>query len=206
MKPKKLPKWAIPVAVAAAVGIIVISKKRKPSHSNATEPGSEGLSNQSFIPVTGENVPGAGANYYPSQSSNSNESVLVNFLKEQNEERTTQRFEERQEGTAALEREQSFFADLISSLNTGGGAPTSNGAPGISVAPAPEAATPPTPPPYTPPPTVAPSIACPASYPIYNPANGAPGPHSCWRYSRDKCSGGKFKHAYEDGHYVCATV
>jgi hypothetical protein len=215
MKPKgkKLPKWAIPVGIAAAVAIFIVLRK-KPAKGKATEPGAEGLTNQSFIPVTSENVSGAGASYYPTTPAN-NENLLVNFLKEQNEESAATRKEQQVENRESIERERNFFETILSNLGTGGGAPTAGGPAGVTVAPAPEAATPPTPQPVvaptpapTPAPPAPPKAKCPSDFPDWNPANGAPAPHSCYKYSRERCNNKAYpyKHVYQDGHVVCSPV
>lgn len=205
----KLPKWAIPVGIAVALAAIIVLKKRK-STGKATEPGAEGLTNQSFIPVTGENVAGMGTPFGGSSGSSNNEGLLTNFLKEQQQENTVRQGEERVANRESIEREQSFFQQIISNLGTGGGAPNSSGAPGTTTAPAPPATTPgPSPPPYTPPPAPPPAPPAPSCGPgwIWNPADGAPGPHSCWKYSRDRCPAPRiYKHVYQDGHVVCAST
>jgi hypothetical protein len=206
----KLPKWAIPVGIAGIFAVIIVLRKRKPAAGNATEPGAEGLTNQSFIPVTGENVAGVGAGNYGSSSSSNNEAFLREFLREQKEEGTVRRQEEKGEQQGIREREQSFYEKIFANLGTGGGAPASSGAPGISVAPPPEAAPAPSPPPASPPPPAPapPAPKCSGEFGIWNPANGAPSPHSCYKYSRDRCADKRwpYKHVYGDGHVVCSPV
>jgi hypothetical protein len=156
MKPKtpsgkKPPKWVIPTAVIGLVALVYIMRRKKPATTgNATEPGTEGLSNQSFIPVTGENVAGMGTPF--GSGTSETDSFITNFLKEQQQEMGLRRTEEKQETREAKQTEREFYERLMSNLGTGGGAPTNSGSPGTTVAPPPEAAVPVTPPPATPPP------------------------------------------------------
>lgn len=204
---KKLPKWAIPVGIAGVLALVIVLRKKKGTSSSATEPGAQGLTNQSFIPVTGENVAGVGAGNYGEHTSTNNEAYLREFLKEQNEEGRTRRAEEKVEGQTTREREQSFYEKIIGNLGAGGGAPSSQGAPGTTTAPPETHAAPPSPSPQPQPPAPpappTPVASCPPGW-KHNPAYGAPSPHSCYHESRETCHSGKCHiHGYQDGHEVC---
>lgn len=205
MKPKskKLPKWVIPVGIAAAILIVlVMRKKANQAGANATEPGAQGLTNQSFIPVTGENVPGVGAAGY---GGNSNvEGLLSRSLEQQQEQNKafTEYLKESALQTQTNDREQMeaqqrFATELISTLGTGGGAPMTGAPSGTTVAPPPEEhwISPPAPPapPAAPSP---PASSCPPEFPMS-------GPHGCYRWSRTKSSDGCPCHGYQSGLLVC---
>jgi len=207
----KLPKWVILVAVAGVAAFVILRKKTTPTTSNATELGAQGLSSQSFIPVTGENVAGVGAGYGASQGEGvgaltqlftSEQEQTQNYMREQKLEQAEIRTQQEQENREARQGEHEYITALIESLKTGGGPPASSGA---GTSPAPPTVQP-SPPPTPAPPPPAPAASCPSSYPDYNPANGAPGPHSCYKYSRERCSNPQYpyKHVYQDGHVVCS--
>jgi hypothetical protein len=193
-----------------AIGALIYlmrKKKQREEPTLGTEPGA--LTSQAFIPVTGENVAGIGAGggglSYGGQPPQESNTALLEYIKSNKED--TLKHEE-------LER--NFFAELINKLGTGGGAPGSQStpAPSPSPTPAPPYAppSPPTPaPPYAPPqppaPSPIPTAKCPSSFPLYNPADGPPGPNSCYKYSRDRCPGPRpFKHVYENGRVVCSPT
>lgn len=200
-KGKKLPKWAIPVGIAVVIGGVIVLRKKKAATSSATEPGAQGLSNQSFIPVTGENVAGVGAANYGEQSSHNNEGFLREFLQSQKEEAGTRRAEEKAENQSARERETSFYEKIIINLGAGGGAPTGAAPGGVVVAPPQGGATPqPSPPVIAQPPAqpAPPKPACPGP-------KGFPyqGPHGCWHWSKEKTAQGCSCHGYENGTLEC---
>lgn len=201
----KLPKWALPVGAAVIIGGVIVLRKRKANQGQATEPGAEGLSNQSFIPVTGENVAGVGAGNYGGTGENNN-AFLAELLKgnaEQQREQSKQFQEYMRENNlqtqTGQEAERNFLRELLANLGTGGGAPTTGGAVGTVTAPpvlAPPAA--PAPPAPAPSPPPAPPVAsgCPASFPNK-------GPHGCWRWSRTKTGAGCSCHGYQNGVLEC---
>jgi hypothetical protein len=208
---KKLPKWVIPVVAAGLLAVIVLRKKQS-AGTKATEVGSEGLTNQSFIPVTGENVAGVGAaNYAAAEQSSNLQSIFTQeqqrtqeYMKEQRQEQkeTTEQFV--RQGQEQREAERNWIQELISTLRTGGGAPSTPAGGGSTPVPPPPTQTPtppPAPPPYTPPPAPAP----PAN-PCHNPAFPNPGPHGCWRWSRTKTGSGCSCHGYENGVLECEHI
>ncbi len=126
---KKLPKWAIPVGGAAAVALIFLLMKSKKAASetptaNATGAEGEGLTNQSFIPVTGsEGGAGAGgygytANGESSAASNTETTTLLSELLKSNQESSIKQ----------QENNQKFTESVIANLGTGGGAPSTTAA------------------------------------------------------------------------------
>jgi hypothetical protein len=150
---KKLPKWAIPVGAAGVVLVVlVLKKKSSATASNATEPGTEGLSNQSFIPVTGENVAGVGASGAGLSGvggeTGNNEALLAEIIKGDKEDRTTQE-----------QQNKEFLGQLLANLGTGGGAPSTPAVSGGVTVPPPETQPTPTPTPTPPPPIKAPPPA-----------------------------------------------
>lgn len=187
---KKVPKKAvIPIAVGVLVLLaLYLRSRKKATEGNATELGTQGLSNQSFIPVTGENVAGAGAGNIGAVPSNegSNNTALLELIKT---ERATQ-----------LEREKAekeFLRDLITNLGTGGGAPTTGGVTGVIATPPQGGATPATGPAPGPAPSPGPTPhGCPPSFPNR-------GPHGCWRWSRTKTGQGCSCHGYQNGVLEC---
>lgn len=193
---KKLPKWAIPVGAAGVIlAVLIIKKKQSATAGSATEPGTEGLSNQSFIPVTGENVAGVGAGGGISggeTGANDNQALLAELIKSNKEEQGAQD-----------RANKEFLAGILANLGTGGGAPSSSGPQGTTVAPAPETQPyqPPTPAP-TPQPKKAPPPAerCGAGTHAEFP-NGSP--PDCWRVSRTKSGGGCECHGHQNGHLEC---
>lgn len=217
VKGKKPPKWLIPVVVVAGIGLVLfLRKKSQASGTNATEPGAQGLSNQSFIPVTGENVPGVGAGGYGGASGGeSGSGSLLDFFTGQLQSQEQQRIQQGLENKENRESEREFWKEIVGHLGTGGGAPVSGGNPGTITTEGQGGAkgtggstgvnsevphiVGSSPQPIT--------SKCPSSYPNYNPANGAPGPKSCWKYSKDRCPPPRiFKHVYEDGNVVCAST
>lgn len=139
---KKLPKWVfIGVGVAVLALIIIERNRRKTTEAtNATEPGSQGLTNQSFIPVVGENTPGAGASFGGSSGEQfGNISQL--FSQEQEQTREYMR-EQKQESKEQRAEEHAWLKEIIGNLGTGGGAPTGGTPPGVTPAPPPPGATP----------------------------------------------------------------
>lgn len=173
---KKVPKWAIPVGGAVAVGLVILLLKKKGSGSeNATEPGTEGLSNQSFIPVTGENVAGVGAGGGVGggeTGSGNNDTVLAELIKGDNEK------SEKQE-----ERNNKFMESIIANLGTGGGAPSTPAAGTVS-APAPE---------------TQPAAAAAAPAPAPAPPKAAPAPAPVTMHVI-RCGNGCEGHEYPKGH------
>lgn len=193
MKAKKLPKWAIPAAVGVLLLIIFMRKK---ANNNATEKGAQGLTNQSFIPVTGENIAGAGA---PSPGGGAGESTsllagLFQQSQEQNkafqeylrESQSEDRLARKEEGEA----QRNFTTELFRQLGTGGGAPSTGAAAGSTVVQTPSTQGGPTPP------------APPAS-PECAPGFPFRGPHGCWRWSRVKGADGCACAGYQSGRLDC---
>jgi hypothetical protein len=188
---KKLPKWAIPVGAVAVVGIVLfLKKKQAPTEGNATEPGTSGLSNQSFIPVTGENVAGVGASGGGTVESGSNNTELLREIIKGDKESAVEQSKE----------QHLFFEQLIASLGTGGGAPSTPAPAGGVAAPPPEsqpaappAVAPPAPAPAPPPPAPKPA-GCPGSFPLR-------GPHGC--YHDITCGNGCQGHRYQNGMTEC---
>jgi len=191
---KKLPKWAIPAgAVGVVLIVLMLKKKRAASEASATEPGTEGLSNQSFIPVTGENVAGVGAGLSGGGSAGgeggNNTELLTEIIKGSKEE-----------SAANAQSNRELIAAL---LGTGGGAPSSSGPQGTVQAGAPETqpAAPPTPAPApapkkAPPPPDRCGAGSHADFP-----NGTP--PDCWRVSRTRSGGGCECHGHQNGKLVC---
>lgn len=208
--PKGVPKkYLVPIGVAAAiVAVLMLRKKKTAAAGNATEPGTEGLSNQSFIPVTGSNVGGVGAGNYGQTGENQN--FLMEILKgnQQTQQESSKEFQEyiasqNLGNRESQEAERNFLRELLANLGTGGGAPTSGGGGGVVVTPPQGGGTPPpapTPPPPAPPPA---PPAPPPSNPCHNPAFPNHGPHGCWRWSRTKTGAGCSCHGYENGFLEC---
>lgn len=192
----KLPKWALPVgAVVILGGILYLRMHKKEEPASATEPGTQGLSNQSFIPVTGENVAGMGAagsgSVGSEGSSGTNSELLAEIIR------------------GNREAETRFREEVVNTLHTGGGAPTTPAPEGGFAAPPPPYYPTPAPAPApAPPPPPRPSAKCPSSFPDYNPADGPVGPNSCYKYSRDRCpdKGRPYKHVYQNGRVVCSPT
>lgn len=192
---KKLPKWAIPAGAVGVVLIVLMLKKKQAANSgNATEPGTEGLSNQSFIPVTGENVAGVGASGLSgvggSEGGGNNTELLAEIIKGNKEDQVAQ--------NAA---NQEFLRSLIGGMGTGGGAPSTAAPEGAVAAPAPQTQ-PAAPPVAAPKPAKAPTPAarCGAGVHADFP-NGTP--PDCWRVSRTKSGNGCECHGHQNGQLVC---
>lgn len=198
---KKLPKWALAVGAAAVVGGVWYYKKHEATtnESNATPTADQGLTNQSFIPVTGEGG-GAGA-VGSSVGSTEATGSLIELLKSQTQEEKEANKETREE----IKQEKATFLETIKGL-TGGGAPTSQ-APGGTVAapPAVEQSAPqqaPVAPPAAPPPPTpapAPPPKCPSDYP-YQGTGGGTG-LKCYQIT--KSSQGCECHHYRNGESDC---
>lgn len=196
---KKLSKNTYLLIGGGAIILFFIyrSKKKKEEEGTGT---ANPYTAQSFIPVTGENVAGVGAGGYsggaPAGESQAfsilqaaqkeNTEFLTNFLKSSKEEKE-----------ANDKANKEFLTTLVGSLS-GGGAPSQG-----QLAPAPV--------------PVAPATGgggsgatgtnrpsgCPSSFPNYNSRNGAPGPKSCYRISRERAKkSGYVIHGYQDGHEV----
>lgn len=202
-KPKIPKKFVIPIGVAVAIGLIVYLRKRKTSASSATEPGAEGLTNQSFIPVTGEHTPGVGAGAYGGGGGTSeNQGFVMELLKgnQESQRESSKEFQEyiasqNQQTLSSQEAERTFLRELLANLGTGGGAPSTPGGGGVVSAPPPPAAPPaPTPPPAVPAPPG--PAGCPGDFPYR-------GPHGCWRWSRQKTGQGCSCHGYQNGVLEC---
>lgn len=214
MKPKpkagkKLPTWAIIGIVVVAVGLVYLLRKKKSAEAPANATEAQGLSNQSFIPVTGENVAGIGATGGGSSGGGGESNIASLFAEEQ---KTTQEYmrEQRAESAEARKSEREFFAELFRNLGTGGGPPSNGNQKAPYTPPQPEPPPPPPPPgpaPAPPHPPAPPSAKCPAEFADYNPADGPVGPHSCYKYSRERCPNNAYpyKHVYQDGHVVCSN-
>jgi hypothetical protein len=190
-KGKKLPKWAIPVGIVVVIGGVLYIRKRKAAGQSGTEPGSEGLTNQSFIPVTGESPASMGASGGGAGSpegsiggSNVSNIALLEMIKG-----------ERQTENERIKSEREFWEKTIANLGTGGGAPATGGSGGTVTAPPPEHASPT---PAAPPPSRGgPKPMCPGP-------KGFPfqGPHGCYHISRTQHEGCQC-HGYENGTLSC---
>lgn len=190
---KKLPKWVIPAGAVTVVAIVLyLRKKSSSTEGNATEPGTSGLSNQSFIPVTGENVAGMGSGGGSGggtvEGSSNNEEALRELIKGNQEANK----ESQQESRA-------FFEKALERLGTGGGAPSSPAAQGGVTAPPPESQ--PAQQQRTPSPTPAPKpVPKPAGCPSSHPNSG---PHGC--FQNMTCGNGCAGHRYVNGTTECQT-
>lgn len=193
---KKLPKWAIPAGAVGVVLIVLMLKKKQAANAgSATEPGAEGLSNQSFIPVTGENVAGVGASGiggFGGGESSSNDTLFAELLKSNKEDQVAQN-----------QANQEFLRSLVGNLGTGGGAPATSAPEGTVAAPAPQTQ-PAAPPVAAPKPAKAPQpaakcgVGAHADFP-----NGSP--PDCWRVSRTKSGGGCECHGHQNGQLACQS-
>lgn len=202
---KKLPKAALPVGAVAVVLLVLYLKKKKAAEGETATGGSEReqLNRQSFIPVTGENVGGAGASgggTAPGEGSGG----LMELLKLQQAENKEQQALNREEGREQRKQEHEWLKELIGNLGTGGGAPHTGPPEGVTTAPPPPTAPPPAapppppapPPPAPPPPAPPPPAGCPPAFPNR-------GPHGCWRWSREKTGQGCSCHGYQNGTLEC---
>jgi len=126
IKGKKVPPAALAgIAGVAIIGAVYLHKKKSSTEANsanATEPGAyqQGVSNQSFIPVTGGagevGGGGAGGGYSGLTTSGpSAENTALLELIKSNSENEDKR----------IESERSFYTTLLSNLGTGGGPPAS---------------------------------------------------------------------------------
>lgn len=146
-KPNKKTMLIVGGAALAILVFLYLHKKSSESAgTKATEPGSEGLSNQSFIPVTGENVAGIGAGSgggASGESGGGNSQVLTEFFTQ--EQQSTREYMQSQqaENREARQGEREYLSSLFSNLGTGGGASTEKAPPGVVVAPPQGGATPP---------------------------------------------------------------
>lgn len=200
---KKLPTWALAAGAVVIVGGIfyIKSKRAKESTGEATP-----YTSQAFIPVTGENVAGVGAGFGSTGATVGNtetESALLHAYEEQSKNTlqflTESRKSQEQEGIANRE----FLKTALENIrNTTGGGPPSegqkstgggSGGGGEGAKPTNQPA-----PPHA-------AAKCPKAYSLWNPANGAPSPHSCYRPAAGghECPHSKKKHEYQDGHHVC---
>lgn len=191
---KKLPKWAIPAGAVGIVLAVLILKKKQAANAGATEPGTEGLSNQSFIPVTGENVAGVGAGLSSGggESGGADNTAFLTEILKMNKEESAER----------AQREREYWEHQRESLGTGGGAPSSPAPEGGIAVPTPMTQPPsPAPPPPKAPgkPTPAPARCGQGSHKDF--PNGTP--PDCWRVSRTKSGNGCECHGHENGRLVC---
>lgn len=125
------------VALAVLAFVLLRKKSESGGASNATEPGTQGLSNQSFIPVQGENVAGvgAGAGGGASGESGGGTSALTDFFT-QEQERTREYMQAQQiENKENQQQQREWLSTLYANLGSGGGAQTEKGPPGVVVAP-----------------------------------------------------------------------
>lgn len=147
--PKANKKTMLIVGGAALAILVFLFLHKKSSESagtKATEPGTEGLSNQSFIPVTGENVAGIGAGSgggASGESGSGSTQVLSEFFTQEQQSTREYMQAQQQESKEARQNEKEWLSSVLANLGTGGGSPTSNGVPGVVTAPAQNGATPP---------------------------------------------------------------
>lgn len=169
-------KYAVPAVIVLGIALALYLKKKKevqPSSVNATEPGTQGLSNQSFIPVTGENVAGVGASGGGTSTENGNNTQLLTEIIRGEHESSLEQSKENHE----------FMQSILSQLRTGGGAPTETAPIGVVAAPPQGGATPP-----------------PAPPPPGKPPAKAPPPPS---FTTIKCGNGCQGHRYSTGRTEC---
>lgn len=159
-------KYAVPAVIIVGIALALYLKKKKavePSSVSGTEPGTQGLSNQSFIPVTGENVAGVGAGGGGTSESGSNNTQLLTEIirgdRESNQEQIVQN--------------QEFLKSIMENLRVGGGAPTETAPVGVVSAPPQGGATPPPPPP--PPAKPPPAKPSPPAFTVIKCGNGCEG-------------------------------
>jgi hypothetical protein len=160
-------KYAVPAVIVLGIALALYLKKKKevaPSEVSGTELGAgEGLSRQSFIPVTGENVAGVGASGSTESSTSSNTELLTEIIRgdrESNQEQNAQN--------------QEFLKAITESLRTGGGAPTETAPVGVVTAPPQYGATPPPSSPSSPAPKP-PAKPSPPSFTVIKCGNGCQG-------------------------------
>lgn len=187
VKGKKIPPLAIGAAAIAAVGIVIYLRKKAASSTgtSSSEPGTEGLSNQSFIPVTGENVGGVGASGGGGSSNTNGEGALLGEVLKTNIESEKEQNKEFQEFIANSDKENresqaKFYESVTANLGTGGGSQAAPGAPGTVTAPPESHAAAPSPPPAVPPSQPAPPAKpAPPPYKIIKDGQGC----ECHQYS-----------------------
>jgi hypothetical protein len=193
---KKIPPWALAVGGIVVIGGVIYYKKHEkaPNESNATPTADQGLTNQSFIPVTGEGggVGAVGSSVGGTEATGS----LIELLKSQTQESKEQNQQIRQE----LKEEKTTFLETVRGL-TGGGAPTSQAPAGsVSATPGTSGSAPQSSPstPASPAPP-APAAKCPSNYP--NEGTGGGNGLKC--YAVTKSSQGCECHHYRNGEYDC---
>jgi hypothetical protein len=183
-----------------ALGVFFLYRSKKKSEETGKE--QNPYTAQSFIPVTAENVGGVGAQGGGGVSSGSGNSgneatnqALITALQEQNKSVIEYLKSVRESQSNQPPPTQAPPITII----TGGG-PPAEGQPGTGGGSAgpPSGGTP-----GGQPETPKSIGGCPPGW-KYNPGNGRPSPHSCYRESREKCHGGRCHiHGYQDGHEVC---
>ena len=202
IKGKQLPKWGYIAIIGGAVVLFLYYRKKKSEEGPANP-----YTAQSFIPVTGENVAGAGASgiapstTIPAPEEGKTLDALLKSEEQYNNAilaylQTAQRTENPKTTTAELKE----LIELSKQLAPTGGGPSHEGqiGSGAGGGGSPSGGTPKTP--VATPPAV---NSCPSSFPNYNPANGRPSIHSCYRISREKAKRkGYVIHGYQDGHEV----
>jgi hypothetical protein len=134
---KKLNKTGIILIAAggAVVAYLIYKKKQESAGSNP-------YTNQAFIPVTGENVAGAGAPFTGAgggsgggsgsgefislleQSQKENQQTMLEFLKNEQQERAQAASQQYEREAASRQSERELFRELFRG-STGGGAPSS---------------------------------------------------------------------------------
>ena len=204
-KGKKLPTWTYIAIPGALIIVFLIYKNKKAKEEEGT-----GTANpytaQSFVPVTAENVGGVGAAgggvsgggnteglQFLSESQKTQNEFLKEFL-------GSQREAQREEAKGNKEFLEKFSENI--KAQTGGGAPASGQVGTGGGAASPESGgTKASPPP--PPVGNKCGVGAHAEFPKWNPADGAPSNHSCYRISREKAKkSGYVIHGYQDGREV----
>jgi hypothetical protein len=125
---KKLPKWAYVAGAVGVVGVIYYVKRHKEStEGQATPVADQGSTSQAFIPVTGENVAGAGGGGSLGGESG-NSSALLGLVSEENKQNQEYQKEQstalREYLQSATQESQKRYEEIAKGL-TGGGAPSS---------------------------------------------------------------------------------
>lgn len=175
-------KYAVPAVIIVGIALALYLKKKKavePSSVSGTEPGTQGLSNQSFIPVTGENVAGVGASGGGTTESSNNTQLLTEIIRGDRESTQEQNVQN-----------QDFIKSIVEGLRVGGGAPTETAPVGVVAAPPQGGATPPPSSPSSPAKPPAPSSP---SYTVIKCGNGCQGHR--YKSGKVECQVRNAKHA-----------
>jgi len=208
---KKIPPWAWMIGVVGVGGAFYLYKKSKESKELAESSNTSSTEANTEVPFSYGEGPegypysmGGGGGGYGGALGNANETQsefheLFGNLQTFEKESTGQQGEFDKGIASQIAESNKSVSEILKTFGSGGtaGAGSGGGAPsspppgGVTTAP--------------PPPTAAPS--CPAAFPDHNSANGAPGPHSCYKYSRERCNNKAqpYKHVYQDGHFDCAA-